>query len=281
MATASRWVRVTSYWNVAQADLAQMLLAAEGVPVHLENAAFLSWCWHYANAAGGVKVCVPDGDIQRAQGVLWSCRETASVTESPWPCPKCGAAVDSAWNICWHCGTSKNGEEDAGFWEPPALGSRLWQCSERAMATIVGLSGPFVFLLSRGSLPALLVWVVAVVWLRMLQNWPAADAGHEGPGIAEPSPVVETIEETAEVPTSEDYAKLEDTILRAWQAAVLSLWFPPLVFYSLWLLWKLPLPAEPLRPREQRRYLGAWAFNALMVALATFPLWSALVFRRF
>ena len=90
MVTAPRWVRVSSYSNVAQADLAVRQLAAEGIPARLENAAFLSWFWHYSNATGGVKLDVWDRDAERAQAVLWSWRETAATMGPPWQCPKCG-----------------------------------------------------------------------------------------------------------------------------------------------------------------------------------------------
>jgi hypothetical protein len=281
MTTAPRWVRLTSYLNVAQADLAQIQLAAEGISAYLENAAFLSWFWHYSIATGGVKLWVLEGDAQVAQTVLWSWREAAPATEAPWQCLKCGEAVDPAWTTCWHCGASRYGEEDASFGEQPAVGTPPWRCSERTLATIVGLSGPLVFLASRGSLSALAVWVVAVVWLRMLQNWQAADEDRTGSDVDRPGrPTVEPVIEAAEPGTADDYTQPEETILRAWQAAVLSLWFSPLLLYSLWLLWELALPASPLRPREQRRYIGAWVFNVLGLAQATFPFWIAWAFGR-
>ena len=252
----------------------QMQLAGEGISARLENAAFLSWFWHYSIATGGVKLWVLEGDAQDAQAVLWSWRETASVTGTPWQCPKSGESVDSAWSTCWHCGVSKDGEEDPSFWEQPALESPPWRCSERTLATIVGLSGPLVFLLSRGSLPALAIWVVAVVWLRMLQNWQVAEEDGKRSDVDRPSRLmVEAAPEDAARATADDDTQLEETIRRAWQTAVLSLWFFPLVFYSLWLLWRLALPEGPLHPREQRRYVGAWAFNCFELAKAAFWFW--------
>ena len=32
-----------------------------------------------------------------------------------WSCPKCGAKVDPAYEVCWQCGTSPEGVEDPGF----------------------------------------------------------------------------------------------------------------------------------------------------------------------
>lgn len=32
-----------------------------------------------------------------------------------WTCPKCAATVDSMFDVCWQCGTSKDGVEDPNF----------------------------------------------------------------------------------------------------------------------------------------------------------------------
>lgn len=32
-----------------------------------------------------------------------------------WTCPKCGSKVDPSFDVCWQCGTSRDGTEDAGF----------------------------------------------------------------------------------------------------------------------------------------------------------------------
>jgi hypothetical protein len=90
--------------------------------------------------------------------------------------------------------------------------------------------------------------------------------------------MLEAAEDVVQPGTADNYDPVEETILRAWQAAVLSLWFFPLVFYSLWLLLRLTLPDRPLRPREQRQYVGAWGFNLLSCALA-FPFWIIFLFR--
>ena len=30
-------------------------------------------------------------------------------------CPKCSAKVDNSFEVCWSCGTSRDGEEDPAF----------------------------------------------------------------------------------------------------------------------------------------------------------------------
>jgi hypothetical protein len=32
-----------------------------------------------------------------------------------WTCPKCGAKVDSSFEVCWQCGTTADGVEDPSF----------------------------------------------------------------------------------------------------------------------------------------------------------------------
>jgi hypothetical protein len=268
---------VASYLNVAQADLAVSELAVEDIPARLENAAFLSWFWHYSNATGGVQLGVLDRDAERARAVLRPSRETAAAIEPPWQCPKCGVPVDAAWIICWHCGTSKEGEEAPRFWEEPQP-SRQW--SERAKQTaaiVIGLSGPLVFAGSHGSLPALLIWALVAACLGSFLSQPAEEELAVSPAEG-PSRLMLEAEAADRLGGADEYDPVEETILRAWQAAVLSLWFFPLAFYSLWVLLTLTLPDCPLQPRERRRYLGAWVFNLLSCGWAL-PFWMIFLFR--
>jgi Putative prokaryotic signal transducing protein len=32
-----------------------------------------------------------------------------------WTCPKCGSKVDASFDLCWSCGTSRDGVEDPSF----------------------------------------------------------------------------------------------------------------------------------------------------------------------
>lgn len=32
-----------------------------------------------------------------------------------WTCPKCGSKVDPGFDVCWNCGTSRDGTEDPNF----------------------------------------------------------------------------------------------------------------------------------------------------------------------
>ena len=267
--TVPSLVPVASYVNAAQADLAQMQLAISGIPAYPDNAAFVSWYWHCSNATGGAKVCVAAADAEQAHAALFNWCQAVEAGPSTWQCPQCNTQVDSDWTVCWHCGTSTNGEEDPSFFEQPAVEPLPLKCSEGTFAIVIGITGPLLFLLSGGSVGLLVLWLVAFAGLRALQTgWPA-DEENANQELAEPShAATESDDEATAEATEDDDTTLEDTILRAWQAAVLSLWFFPLALYSFWLLLRLDLSEEPLKPRERRRYFGAWAFSLFVTMLS-------------
>lgn len=113
--TTPRLLRVASFVNSAQADLARMQLAMEDIPAFLGNAAFVTWFWHYSNATGGAKVFVSSSDAERAVAVLRPLHETAPAVLPPWKCLKCRQNIDADWKTCWHCGAAMDGEEDPNF----------------------------------------------------------------------------------------------------------------------------------------------------------------------
>ena len=55
-------VKVRSFLGVAEAELARVRLAMDGIPARLSNAEFVSWAWYYSNASGGVKLFVNEPD---------------------------------------------------------------------------------------------------------------------------------------------------------------------------------------------------------------------------
>ena len=275
--TTPRLVRVASFVNSAQADLARMQLAMEDIPAYLGNAVWVTWFWHYSNATGGARVYVSSSDTERAVAVLRQSRETVPAALPPWTCMKCGEHVDVSWNICWHCGTSTDGEEDPNFYEQPVVLPFPLKCSQRTWSTIIGVSGPLLFFVSHGSLALLMEWfAVVAVMLTLRTCWPTdedrTEPATETPDLA----AIDLAAETTEQDAADGYTAIEETVLRAWQAAVLSLSFPPLALYAIWLLLRLDLPEEPLKSREQRRYLGAWVFS--MLPIAAFGLFTWLPF---
>ena len=239
-----------------------MLLEAENIPSWLENAALVSWFWHYNNATGGVKLCVRSPDVARLEAVLRRPPPIDQVAPPPWQCPKCQAQVEATWTTCWHCGASAEGQEDPEFFDQPGVDHSVWRGSRWAITIIIGLSGPVVLALSHMSAFALLAWALGVGCLLAMQTSQPADAELDGQsrlgldrevGIDEP-------------PISQAYARFEQTVLRAWQSAGVSLWFSPLALYAIWLLLRLDWPEEQWKPRERRRYFGAWAFIAVYLS---------------
>jgi hypothetical protein len=259
-----RLVRAASFVNSAQADLARMRLAMDDIPAFLGNAAFVTWFWHYSNATGGARVYVADCDVDRAIAILRPSRETVPDAQPPWECGKCREHVNAQWKTCWRCGASIDGEEDPNFFDEPFVAPL--RISARTLAIIIGMAGPLVLLLSHGSMPLLLECCAAVaLMLALLGLWPAG-ADHAEPAAKPPDlAAIDSATGIAEEVAADGYAVIEERVLRAWQAAVLGLSFPPLVLYAMWLLLRISLAQEPLKPRELRRYIGAWLFS-------TFPL---------
>ncbi|MEX0586029.1 MAG: DUF2007 domain-containing protein [Pirellulales bacterium] len=56
--------------NVNEAELAKMLLEAEGIRAYLADATFVSMDWLLGNAVGWIKVQVADNDADGALAIL-------------------------------------------------------------------------------------------------------------------------------------------------------------------------------------------------------------------
>jgi hypothetical protein len=266
MTSAVQPIRVASWLTVPEADLAQMLLEAEEIPSWLENAALVSWFWHYNNATGGVKLCVRSPDVARTEAVLRRPLPIDEAASPPWQCPKCQAQVEATWTTCWHCGASAEGQEAPEFFEEPSVDHSVWRGSGWAITIIIGLSGPLVLALSHMSAFALLAWALGVGCLLAMQTLQPADAELDGQSRIGPDREVGI----DEPPISQGYVRFEQSILRAWHSAVLSVWFFPLALYAVWLLVRLDRPEEPWKPRERRRYFGAWTFSMAWTFLLFF-----------
>jgi len=260
--TAPRLVRVASYLNSAEAELARVLLAMDGIPAWLENAALVLWVWYYSNAVGGVKVVVPQPEAERAWTILHPPRESDGEDRPHGTCPACEAQLDSDWIVCWRCGCTAEGEPDSDFFAPPPLVPFPLKCSPPVLAAIVGMSGPLLFLLTAGYLPLLIFWMLAVVLVLGIRSlWAGDEVG------VEPSADLPSQSDSEEEPDSVAQIAFEAAVYRAWKAAVFGMSFPPLALYSLWLLMRLDAPDAPLCPREQRRCLGALTISLIEIGL--------------
>ena len=109
-----RWVTIGTFWNASEAHLARLRVEAEGIDSVLLDEFLVATDWLYANAAGGIKLQVPQADEVRARDLLarvtaqQSARhddeldgdiaEKARSTASSGVCPRCGSMdVYRAW----------------------------------------------------------------------------------------------------------------------------------------------------------------------------------------
>ena len=63
-------VTIATYWNSTEANISRNLLRTEEIPAFLENEAFVQVTGLYANASGGIKLKVDQGDVDRALALL-------------------------------------------------------------------------------------------------------------------------------------------------------------------------------------------------------------------
>ncbi len=68
--TEPRFVKVATYGEVYQADLAKSALEEEGIAVQLHDRETVSMDWLISNTVGGIKVRVAEGDAERARAIL-------------------------------------------------------------------------------------------------------------------------------------------------------------------------------------------------------------------
>ena len=238
MAIAAPFVRVASYLNVAQADVARMQLAMEDIPARLDNAALVSWCWHYSNATGGVKVLVPEECLDRARTVISSPFGPADSPPPNWSCPRCQAEVDGRWHYCWSCGSTAGGEEDPDFRKggqparaaPPDSSDSTGYIRSQYVAVLATLLFLLVFVLSHGSLSAVLILLACFLFgalFRWLWDHAASAAAVERGSEEEPEPHNDT-----EPIVSENDALAEVLVLRLWTTSIFGVLWSPL--FALW-----------------------------------------------
>ena len=63
-------VTIATYWDSTEANISRNLLRTEEIPAFLENETFVQVTGLYANASGGIKLKVSEGDVERALNLL-------------------------------------------------------------------------------------------------------------------------------------------------------------------------------------------------------------------
>jgi ribosomal protein L37AE/L43A len=109
---------IAAYQYVAEAELLQSKLEAEGIDAYLENGNLIAMDWLMSNAVGGVKVQVAAKDVAAAQRIVAEVessrrqRVTGGDATEPivFACENCGKQIEfpshrsGGVEVCKHCG---------------------------------------------------------------------------------------------------------------------------------------------------------------------------------
>jgi len=244
---ADRLVTIAAFNSPVEADIARAQLSEAGIASYLADEALVGNFWPLLNAVGGVKLQVAEADIERARETLRPVAEQQPPPEgtSPalpigrWSCAQCGSEVDAGFDVCWNCGTSRDGRADPNFVAEPVDSEPEQPGSERAND-------------SPGD------------W----QSLPEAVARVDTNPFSSPrAPLHEDVQ--AAEPLIEETDHGDDLALRAMRGAIIGLIACPLVLnlVSVCLLVQLAVQNYPLSRRGKRHYYLAWLFNILAAPL--------------
>jgi len=252
---ADRVVKITSFWYVAEADLARAVLAAEEIPVCLAGACALSWFWHWANADGGVKLLVRESDAGRARHLLAGREDEDPSAQPARTCPDCSSSVPGAWEACWSCGVLADGtpfpwgpSQDAIQEEPGKAMKTGWA----DVVALFALTVLLIFVAFQGSPLVLFLWPI-VVWVFWLLARQGPQKVRQEKWRTDWETECETTRTSDDEPFGDPYPD-DVAARRAWLAAVLGLfWCPPLILYALWVLGDLDPEGDRLSEAGARR----------------------------
>ncbi len=88
-------IKVASFFDYTQAEIAKIALEAEGIECFLSGENFVATYWLYANADGGIKLYIKESDKERAEAILktiYKPDETDKDTSYDLRCPKCNSS---------------------------------------------------------------------------------------------------------------------------------------------------------------------------------------------
>lgn len=84
-----RWAVLRRYSTPLEAHVVRGHLEAAGIPCFLRDEHTIGVNWLYSNALGGVRLCVPEAELERAQEILTGAAEESS--PAGLSCPHCGS----------------------------------------------------------------------------------------------------------------------------------------------------------------------------------------------
>lgn len=88
-----RWVTAATFWTAPETHLARLKLESEDIECQIVDENIVAVDFLYAPAVGGIKILVPESELERARALLARPSETSD--EEPIGfglCPECGSA---------------------------------------------------------------------------------------------------------------------------------------------------------------------------------------------
>src|SRR5262245_17583833 len=106
-------VIVATFGVPAEAELARQRLLDAGIQAVLDGDVTANTLSYIGTALGGVKLMVRAPERESAERVLRSVQHTdddavADRTDA-WICPNCSADVGADFDVCWRCGSTRDG----------------------------------------------------------------------------------------------------------------------------------------------------------------------------
>jgi hypothetical protein len=251
MPTHSRLVTVAAFNSPVEADLARSQLEEAGIASVLADEATAGNFWVLVNAVGGVKLQVFEQDLTRAREILIPAADTDRGDEPPqvgaapapirqgWRCPRCGSEVEPGFEVCWKCGTARDGAVDPDF-APDEVDNEPEPAAQENATEQPGYWRP--------------------------PPEPSGRTDHN-PFSSPHAPLHD------DVPTPEPPPEVtdpgDDVALRAMRAAIIGLVVCPIIMniISAYMLVGIAVRNDPLSSRGSRRYYIAWGINILVAPL--------------
>ena len=260
-------VCITSYQDVPRAELAKIVLAAEGIRSSLSNTVLLTWFWHYGVAVGGVKLIVTSSDVEQAREILRPSQDAQDRSTTQRECAGCREPLPTDWEICWRCGKARDGSSPPD--SEPMEGLRDAKDGIGLLLIIAMLvAAIFTFTINPAAWPVFAILALAYA----MYFWAQAEreiGDRPEPKEIDPDPTPPESNWQAEI--------VQSVIRRAWHATVIGyLAFPPLLIYALMLIKRLRGKHLKMDPLSRRRNYACWILNPIVIALLCFVIWAVL-----